>query len=165
MQGLLLARREKMNFDPTMFGSGLGFGLLVALSVWIGKWRSQATLKTELEDLKKHLQTQLSINAKGYDEIQKELKRLKQENDNLRTTVATLSSKPGRAELRTLQIWDKALRSMTLSSPGFAPAWEMAVTEASREIQETDTGVKALVRRVFPMLPQETSSVSVEEVP
>lgn len=77
-----------MNFDPTMFGSGLGFGLLVALSVWIGKWRAQATLKRELDDLKKHLQTQLSINAKGYDELQQELKRLKQENDNLRATSA-----------------------------------------------------------------------------
>ncbi|MFM7425088.1 MAG: hypothetical protein ACKO7W_08880 [Elainella sp.] len=154
-----------MNFDPTMFGSGLGFGLLVALSVWIGKWRTQSSLKRELDDLKKHLQTQLSINAKGYDELQKELKRLKQENDNLRTTVATLSNKPGRAELRTLQVWDKALRSMTLSSPGFAPAWEMAVIEANKEVQDTETGVKALVRKVFPMLPQELSSASLEEAP
>lgn len=154
-----------MNFDPTMFGSGLGFGLLVALSVWIGKWRAQATLKRELDDLKKHLQTQLSINAKGYDELQQELKRLKQENDNLRATVSTLSNKPGRAELRTLQVWDKALRNMTLSSPGFAPAWELAVMEANKEIQDTDTGVKALVRKVFPMLPQELSSASLEEAP
>lgn len=54
---------------------------------------------------------------------------------------------------------------MTLSSPGFAPAWELAVMEANKEIQDTDTGVKALVRKVFPMLPQELSSASLEEAP
>jgi hypothetical protein len=152
-----------MEFDPAIFGSGLGIGLLVALSTQFSKWRDKSTLKGELDDLKKHLQTQLSINAKGYEEIQQELKRLKQENENLRATVGTLSNKPGRAELKTLQVWDKALRIMTITSPGFAPAWELAVAEAQKEIQETDTGVKALVRRVFPMLPQELSNSPTDE--
>ena len=116
---------------------------------------SSLLLESELNDLKKHLQTQLSITAKGYEETQQELKRLKQENENLRATVGTLSNKPGRAELKTLQVWDKALRSTTVRVPGFAPAWELAVAEAQKEMQDTDTGVKALVRRVFPMLQQE----------
>jgi hypothetical protein len=149
-----------MEFEPTIFGAGLGLGLLIALAVWINKWRAGAALQRDMDDLKKHLQTQLSINAKGYDEMQQELKRLKQENENLRITVGTLSNKPGRAELKTLQVWDKAIRIMTVTSPGFAPAWEMAINEAKKEIPEIDTGVKALVRRVFPMLPQELSGSS-----
>ena len=152
-----------MEFDPTVFGSGLGVGLVVALGTWINQWRNQSTLKGELGDLKKHLQTQLSINAKGYEELQQDLKRLKQENENLRVTIGTLSNKPGRAELKTLQVWDKALRIMTVNSPGFAPAWELAVAEAKKEAQDTDTGVKALVRRVFPMLPQELGTSPAEE--
>ncbi len=152
-----------MEFDPTIFGSGLGLGLIVALGTWINKLRDKSTLKGELEDLKKHLQTQLSINARGYEEMQQDLKRLRQENENLRTTVGTLSNKPGRAELKTLQVWDRALRIMTVSSPGFAPAWELAVAEAKKEVQDTDTGMKALVRKVFPMLPQELGSSPVDE--
>lgn len=152
-----------MEFDPIVFGSGLGLGLIAALITWINKWRAKATMNGELIDLKKHLQTQLSINAKGYEELQQDLKRLKQENENLRLTIGTLSNKPNRAELKTLYVWDKALRVMTVTSPGFAPAWELAVAEAKREIQDTDTGVKALVRRVFPMLPQELSSSAMDE--
>ncbi len=147
-----------MEFDPAVFGAGLGLGMVLLLITWINQWRSKSTLKGELADLKKHLQTQLSINAKGYEEMQQELKRLKQENENLRSTVGTLSNKPGRAELKMLQVWDKALRIMILTSPGFAPAWELAVAEAKKEIQDTDTGVKALMRKVFPLLPQELSS-------
>lgn len=152
-----------MDFDANVFGVGLGIGLLLTLSVWINKWRAGLSMRKEMEDLKKHLQTQMSINAKGYEEMQQELKRLKQENENLRITVATLSNKPGRAELKTLQVWDKALRFMTVNSPGFAPAWEMAMNEAKKEIQETDTGMKALVRKVFPMLPQDLGSSEPDE--
>ena len=152
-----------MEFDPAIFGSGLGFGLLITLVSSANQWRAKSVLKGELNDLKKHLQTQLSITAKGYEEMQQELKRLKQENENLRVTVGVLSNKPGRAELKTLQVWDKALRIMTVTSPGFAPAWELAVAEAKKEAQETDTGVKALVRRVFPMLPQEMSNSAGDE--
>jgi hypothetical protein len=152
-----------MDFDANIFSLGLGLGLLVALSSWVSKWRAGSAMRKELEDLKKHLQTQMSINAKGYEEIQQELKRLKQENENLRITVATLSNKPGRAELKTLQVWDKALRSIIVTSPGFAPAWEMAINEAKKEVQEADTGVKALVRKVFPMLPQDLNNQEAEE--
>lgn len=151
-----------MDFDITIFGAGLGLGLLVAISTWINKWRSASASRKELEDLKKHLQTQMNITAKGYEELQQELQRLKQENENLRITVATLSNKPGRAELKTLQLWDKALRLMNINSPGFAPAWETAIAEASKEIQETETGVKALVRKVLPMLPEFNHSNSEE---
>ncbi|QYO64114.1 hypothetical protein [Leptolyngbya sp. 7M] len=153
-----------MDFEATVFGTGLGLGLLVALGIWLNKWRVNSSLRKELDNMKKHLQTQLSINAKGYEEMQQELKRLKQENENLRITVATLSNKPGRTELRTLQTWDKAVRIMTVNSPGFAPAWEMALAEANKEVQEIDTGMKALVRRVFPMLPQELSSAHSDEI-
>jgi hypothetical protein len=151
-----------METEATVFGIGLGIGLLLMLIVWIRQWRAGAAMRKEMEELKKHLQTQMSITAKGYEEMQQDLKRLQQENENLRITVATLSNKPGRAELKTLQIWDKALRTMTLSSPGFAQAWEVALVEASKDIQETETGVKALVRKVFPLLP-EMSNPTVEE--
>lgn len=152
-----------MDFDATVFGSGLGLGLLLALIGWINSLRKSLSARKEMETLKTHLQTQMSINAKGYDELRKEADRLKKENENLRISVSTLSNKPGRAEMKTLQIWDKAIRIMTVTSPGFASTWEMAVNEARKDMEETDTGVKALVRKVFPLLPQELSRSSESE--
>ena len=139
-----------MEFDPAIFGAGLGFGLLVTLVSWVNQWRAQSVLKGELNELKKHLQTQLSITAKGYEETQQEIKRLKQENENLRATVGTLSNKPGRAELKTLQVWDKALRSTTVRVPGFAPAWELAVAEAQKEMQGDRYGRQGIGTSRFP---------------
>lgn len=144
---------ESLEFELSVFGAGLGVGLLITLLVWINKLRVRSALQKEIEGLKDHLHTQMSINARGYEELKKEVETLRKENENLRITVATLSNKPGRAELKTLHAWDKAIRTLVMKSPGFAPAWEMAIAEAKKEIEETESGIKALVRRVFPMLP------------
>lgn len=152
-----------MGFDATMFGSGLGIGLLVALLGWMNSFRTGSSMRKDMETLKTHLQTQMSINAKGYEEIKKEVERLRKENENLRISVSTLSNKPGRAELKTLQIWDKAIRIMTVTSPGFASTWEMAINEAKKDVEDTDTGMKALVRKVFPLSPHELTGTANSE--
>lgn len=152
-----------MDFNATMFGSGLGIGLLVALLGWMNSFRTGSSTRKEMETLKTHLQTQMSINAKGYEEIKKEVERLRKENENLRISVSTLSNKPGRAELKTLQIWDKAIRIMTITSPGFASTWEMAINEAKKDVEDTDTGMKALVRKVFPLSPHELTGTANSE--
>lgn len=144
---------ESVNLELSIFGIGIGIGLLITLLVWISKVRVRSSLRQEIEDLKKQLYTQMSINAKGYGELTKDLESLRKENENLRMTIATLSNKPGRAELRTLHTWDKAIRTLNLKLPGFAPAWELAIMEATKEVEETNSGVKALVRKVFPLLP------------
>ncbi|MBF2078673.1 MAG: hypothetical protein IGR76_09150 [Synechococcales cyanobacterium T60_A2020_003] len=149
---------DALQTEISVFGVGLGIGLIVTVLVWLGKRRTQSSLRKEIETLKGYLNTQMSINSKGYEELRKEVETLRKQNENLRVTVATLSNKPGRAELKTLHIWDRALRSLVVSSPGFAPAWEVALAEAQKNVEETDSGVKALVRKVFPMLPHESSA-------
>ncbi len=146
---------ELTELELSIFGAGLAIGLLIALFLWGSNIRSRFLMQKEIAELKTHLQTHMSIHAKGYEEKDKEVEKLKKENENLRITVATLSNKPGRAELKMLATWDKAIRILTLQSPVFAPAWEMAVTEAKKEVEETDSGVKALVRKVFSLLPQD----------
>jgi hypothetical protein len=151
---------ESLGLEASIFGAGVGIGLLIALYSWISQRGARSALRQEIEDLKKHLHLQMSINSKGYDELKQELDRLKKENENLRITVGTLSNKPGRAELRTLYTWDKAIRAMMLKSPIFAPAWEMSLADAQKEMEEADSGMKALVRRVFSMLPEAGQSTS-----
>lgn len=152
-----------IQLEAEIFGAGLGVGLLLTVLVWISKRQTRSALQKEIETLKSYLNTQMSINSKGYEELRKEVETLRKQNENLRVTVATLSNKPGRTELKTLHIWDKALRSLVVTSPGFAPAWEMALAEAQKNVEETDSGVKALVRKVFPMLPHESSAVASDD--
>lgn len=146
---------ELTELELGIFGVGLAIGLLVALFLWGSNIKSRLLMQKEISELKTHLHTNMTIHAKGYEEMTQEVEKLKKENENLRITVATLSNKPGRAELKMLATWDKAIRSLTLQSPVFAPAWEMAVTEAKKEVEETDSGMKALVRKVFSLLPQD----------
>jgi hypothetical protein len=142
---------DGLKFELGVFGVGLGFGLLITLASWFNGRNVRSSVQKEVEDLRKHLNTQMSITAKGYEEMRSEIETLRKTNENLRVTVATLSNKPGRAELRKLYIWDKAIKIITLRIPGFAPAWEMAIDDAKKEIDEIDSGVKALFRQVFPL--------------
>ncbi|MEE3719299.1 hypothetical protein V2H45_21375 [Tumidithrix elongata RA019] len=142
---------------------GLGIGLLITLATWLKGIFTRSSLRKEIDDLKKNLNLQMQISARGNDEVKTELDRLRKENENLRITVATLSNKPGRTELKTLHVWDKAIRILIIKSPAFAPAWEMSLEEAKKEIEETNQGVRPLIRKAFTLfLPQAKSETSNE---
>lgn len=128
---------------------GLGLGLLLTLSIWFRAMMRQRALHREIESLKDHLHRQMSITAKGSEKLEKEIEHSKTENENLRSTIQVLKNKPGRAELHTLHVYDKAIHLMNEKSPGFAPAWESALREAEQQVEESETGVRALFRKVF----------------
>lgn len=138
---------------------GLLLGLLIAAFAWksgFSRSRHQAReirrLETELKQLQGHLNTQLKISASGNESLQNELDSLRQQNENLRVTNATLQQKPGRAEMRQLQIYEISLRSMREQAPGFAAAWEKAQRQAELDMEASDSGLLKLVRRVIPGL-------------
>ncbi len=147
------------------FAWGLLLGLLIAFFLWkagFSHGRRQAKeikrLEGELRDLTGHLNTQLKINASGNQSLQTELDALKQQNETLRVNFAALQQKPGRAELRQLQITETAIRTMREQAPGFAPAWEKALRQAEADLEAADSGLKKLVRRVIPGLAAPSSS-------
>jgi hypothetical protein len=138
---------------------GLLLGLLVAGFIWkSGYTRGRAgarecrRLEAELRDLQGHLNTQLKINASGNESLLGELEILKRQNENLRVNNAALQQKPGRAEMRLLQIYENTLRTMREQAPGFAPAWEKAQRQAEADLEAADSGILKLVRRVIPSL-------------
>ena len=144
---------------------GLLLGLLVAGFIWKSSFaakrhhqREIKRLESEIKDLQGHLNTQLKINASGNEAIQNELDSLRRQNETLRINNSTLQQKPGRAELRTLQIYEGAIRSMREQAPGFAPAWEKAVRQSEAELEAADSGLLKLVRRVIPGLSNTASS-------
>lgn len=131
------------------YSLGLGTGLLVAAWVWVRGWLSRRGLMQEKGALRQHLHAQMEITAEGGKAVRTELENLRRQNENLRITVATLKNNPGRSELRTLHVYDKAVHLMYEKAPGFAPAWESVLREAESEIEKSDRGIVALVRKVF----------------
>lgn len=105
--------------------------------------------KKELQEYKEHLNRQMKITNQGSKALEDELTKLKKESENLRVSLQTMSQKPGRAEIRLLNIYDGALRKMMLRAPGFSSAWEMSLQESEREYEENEKGFKSIIKKVF----------------
>jgi hypothetical protein len=143
-----------MDLISAPFGIGIFVALLVALAVAVQAALARSAQRLEILALRDHLQRQMEITSTGQRTLTEDLGELRRQNENLRITNATLRQKPGRAELRSLEVQDRALRLMQARVPGFAPAWEMALQEAADEFARTERGLLPLIRRVFrPALP------------
>lgn len=136
---------------------GLLIGLILALLSWksglsnkIRLSRDVRRLENELRELQGHLNTQLKINASGNKQLEADLKELKQQNENMRVSMATLQTKPGRAEIRQYHVMEGAVRLMRENYPNFASSWEKAVRQAEQEIEAGEHGFRKLVRKVMP---------------
>ena len=115
--------------------------------------------KKEIKEYKDHLNRQMKITSEGNKNIEKELTEAKRDNENLRISVQTLMQKPGRAEIRLLNIYDSALRKMMLKAPGFSSAWEFSLQEAETEYEANEKGFKSIINKVFgPSLAQQSES-------
>ncbi len=139
------------------FTWGLLVGLLLMVMVWklmrkdIVMLRAEKKrLLEEVKDLQTHLNTQLKINAKGNEELQKQLDELRVQNETLRGNLNMARQKPGRAELRHLQVMETAIGVMREQAPGFAPAWEKAMRDAEASQEAAEGGFKKLMRKVLP---------------
>lgn len=128
----------------TFFAWKSGLGTKLRLS------RDIRRLENELRELQSHLNTQLKINAQGNQKLEQELERFREQNENLRVSLATAQNKPGRAEIRHYQVVEAAMRQMREQAPGFAPAWEKALRQAEAEIEASESGLRKLVRKVIP---------------
>jgi len=140
-----------MNFEFTaetvlLIIAGIAFGGLLSYAKSFLTIRKH---KKELVEYKDHLDRQMKITNAGSSNLVKELEKVKKESENLRISVQTLNQKPGRAELRLLNIYDAALRKMMSQAPGFSTAWENSLQEAEREYEANESGLKSIVSKVF----------------
>jgi len=164
ISGDILASQAMEKFNE-IFGSIIAepfvWGLLVGLVLVVLMWRSMrkdkvhlrgeiARLRVEADGLTKHLNTQLKINAKGNEALEKQLDKLKDQNENLRVTLSAAQQKPGKAEMRRLDVMEAAVTSMRESAPGFAQAWERAMRDSEIEQGEVEGGFRKLIRKVVP---------------
>lgn len=155
------------------FSWGLLLGLALTFFVWRSSAKDKKFLKLELKrvtgensDLQGHLNTQLKINAKGNELLESQLDELKEQNETLRVNINTLQQKPGKAELRRLEVMETAISVMREQAPGFAPAWEKALRESEDDYVAAEGGLKKLMRKVVPSFRStpETSGKKVDEI-
>lgn len=131
------------------FTWGLLVGLFFVALVWISGVFKRRELRREVRRLREHLHTQMDITSKGNSVMLAENTALKQQNENLRVAVKDWQTKPGRAELRMLAVYDRAVRILNQNAPGFSPVWEKAVKESEQELVASESGVGSMLRRAF----------------
>ncbi len=131
------------------FIQGLMFGLAVALVVWLQGIAKNGKISRELTRLKEGLNAQISTAAQNSALYIKENEDMKKKLATMEMTLATLSQKPKRAELKTLYVYDKAIHLMYARTPGFATAWESVLREAEQEIAKSESGFIPLMKKVF----------------
>jgi hypothetical protein len=102
-----------------------------------------------MSEFKEHLNRNMKITGEGTRKLEEENAKLKEENSNLKISVNTLGQKPGNAEIRLLNIYDNAIRKVSIKSPGFAPVWELSLLEAEAEYQNNEKGFKFIINKAF----------------
>ncbi|MBX7206721.1 MAG: hypothetical protein K1X78_00300 [Verrucomicrobiaceae bacterium] len=118
-------------------------GIFLVMSLW-NHWKT----KREFQRYKTHLSDKLELDARTTQEVTKERARLAQENENLRMQVARLNEKPDNKLHRELEVLARAEKHMMINAPGFAPAWEMAKSQAAASLQSEETG-QSFPQRMF----------------
>jgi uncharacterized protein YceH (UPF0502 family) len=139
---------------------GFYIGLTIAILVWIRGWiialaqKSDAAaridkLNDEIASLHQHLHTQMEIQSKGSETLKQELKNLTALNQNLKDTISALKEKPGRADIRTLHLYTKALSIMNSRAPGFGSVWDNALKDAEAEVKQEESGIIGWIKKPF----------------
>ena len=142
------------------FLRGLTIGLLVALILWVRGMLKARELNLYLKKLREHLHTKLEIDSAENERRKSEMEKVKQERDNLRNMVQVLNQKPGRQELRQVQVYQKALEIMFEKSPGFAPAWQITAREAEEELKRAERGIIPFFKRMTSSSPASSEKSS-----
>ncbi len=130
------------------FFRGLLIGLLVAVILWVRSLFKIRQLSAEIKKLREHMHTKFEIESAENEHRKANIEKLKQERDNLRNMLQVLNQKPGKLEIRQAQIYQKAVEIMFEKSPGFAPAWQITLKEAEREMRSAEKGILPFIKRM-----------------
>ncbi len=124
---------------------GLAAGLVFSLVVFLYGWSTARGLRKQLSSIKKEHADEKSRHGDGLAEIvaaltkakdglERENKELKAKNSNLEATTAKLLEKPSNDQIRTLFLYETAIKSMNIGAPGFVGAWDKSMIEAQEEM-------------------------------
>jgi hypothetical protein len=142
------------------FGMGFGLGCVFLVMSYLNHWKT----KGEFRRYKTHLSDKLELDARQMQETSKDKTKLAQENESLRMQVTRLNEKPENKLQRELEIMARAEKHMIINAPGFAPAWEMAKSQALSQIETEEKGL-SFPQKIFRKLIGPGSSGSTVALP
>ena len=125
-----------------VIGFALGF-VLFAMS-----FRSHWRTKGEFKRYKKMLSDKLELEQRQMGELSKERERLTKENESLRMQISKLNERSDNKVQREMEIYARAEKQMMINAPGFAPAWEIAKSNAHTQLEEEERG-NSFPSRIF----------------
>ena len=133
-----------------LFLIGLGAGLIFFIIAIINNLRIRRKHKKEVLKIKSIVTQKMDIESDTLSRMREEIESLKKQNENLRISVRTLSQKPNRREVARLQVYQRSIEIMSLRAPGFAPAWQTALSDSEKEYDKIFSGLEPFVRKVVP---------------
>ncbi|TDU73054.1 hypothetical protein EI77_01521 [Prosthecobacter fusiformis] len=119
------------------FVMGFALGSVFLVMAYFSHWKT----KGEFKRYKSHLSDKLELDAKQLQDTNKERARLSQENEHLRIQVNRLNERPDNKLQRELEVLARAEKHMLINAPGFAPAWEMAKSQALSQMETEEKGM------------------------
>jgi hypothetical protein len=121
------------------FALGVYAGLVPAAIFRVQLFLSRRDLvKAERSQL-----AQVKTLTEAFQKLQDDVKGATSEKENLRVKIQGLLQTPDRQKLRLLEVLNRAEQRLTVTAPGFAPAWQTAKNEALAELEEEERGRSA----------------------
>ena len=121
------------------FALGVYAGLVPAAIFRVQLFLSRRDLlKAERSQL-----TQIKTLTEAFQKLQDDLTGASSEKENMRVKIQGLLQLPERQKLRLLEVLNRAEQRLTITAPGFAPAWQTAKNEALAELEEEERGRSA----------------------
>jgi len=128
------------------WAAGIGFAL--GLIFVIVSVRSHWKTSREFRRYKKMLSDKMELDQRQHGDLAKEKDRLTKESEHLRLQVARLNDRTDNKVQRELEIYARAEKQMNISAPGFAPAWEIAKSQALSQLETEERG-NSFPQRIF----------------
>lgn len=133
-----------------LFLIGLGIGLLLFIISLINNARLKSKHKKEIQKIKHIVTQKMDLESDSLTQLKSEIKSLREQNENLRVSLRSMSQKTTKKEMTRLQIYERGIEIMYLKAPGFAPAWQTALKESEEEFDKVFFGFKPFMRRSSP---------------
>lgn len=137
----------------------LVIGFLLGFLLFIAQFRAHWKTKGEFRRYKKMLGDKMELEHRQLNELNKEREKITKENENLRLQVNRLNDRSDNKLQREMEIYARAEKQMTINAPGFAPAWEIAKSQALTQIESEEKG-NSFPQRIFRKLVGGSSSVA-----
>jgi hypothetical protein len=136
-----------------LIGFALGFLMFVA------QFRAHWNTKGEFRRYKKMLGDKMELEHRQLTELNKEREKFTKENENLRIQVGRLNDRTDNKLQREMEIYARAEKQMMINAPGFAPAWEIAKSQALSQLEAEEKG-NSFPQRMFRKLVGSGSQVA-----